>query len=60
MNDVKVIQNRRFQGDDFKKGQLESGDDYSSIAFWYQEDRKEPVPLDNYERRTAPTKSRKY
>ena len=55
-----VIQNKRFQGNDFKKGQLESGDDYSSVAFWYQEDRKEPVPLDNYERRAAPTKARKY
>ncbi len=55
-----VIQNKRFQGNDFQKGQLESGDDYISVAFWYQQDRKEPVPLETFEKRTAPSQARKY
>jgi hypothetical protein len=55
-----IIQNRRFQGNDFKKGQLESGDDYTSVAFWYQEDGNVPVPLDTYEKRTAASNACKY
>jgi hypothetical protein len=55
-----VIQNQRYQGNNFQSAQLESGDDYTSVAFWYQQDRKEPVLLDTYEKRTAPSQARKY
>jgi hypothetical protein len=55
-----TIQNRRFQGNDFRTGQLESGDDYISVAFWYQQDRKDPVPLDVFEKRTAPSRAKNY
>jgi hypothetical protein len=55
-----IIQNRRFQRNDFQKGQLESGDDYISVAFWYQENRNKPLPLDIYEKRIATSKARKY
>jgi hypothetical protein len=48
------IQNQRFD-----KGQIPSDDDYISVAFWYL-DRLQPVPLDPYSIRTAPSKARKY
>lgn len=55
-----VIQNRRFQGNDFKTGQLESGDDFISVAFWYQQDRAEQVLLEDYAKRTAPSRAQNY
>jgi hypothetical protein len=48
------IQNQRFD-----KGQVPSDDDYVSVAFWYL-DRIQPVALDPYPVRTAPSKARTY
>jgi hypothetical protein len=50
-----VIQNQRYQG-----GQLPSKDDYTSVAYWYQ-DGAHPVPaLQPFAERTAPTEAASY
>ncbi len=49
------IQNQRMEA-----GQIPSRDDYTSVAFWYQSDRKQPVSLQAYADRVAPSKAKKY
>jgi hypothetical protein len=48
------IQNQRYD-----RGQIPSDDDFVSVAFWYL-DGVQPVTLDPYRTRTAPSKARKY
>jgi hypothetical protein len=49
------IQNQRNE-----KGQVPSQDDYTSIAFWYQEQRPGPVLLQSFAERTAPSRAAEY
>ena len=49
------IQNQRWH-----KGQVKSGDDYTSVVFWYQTDRKQPVSLPPYAERIALSKAIHY
>ena len=48
------IQNQRYD-----RGQAPSDDDYISVAYWYL-DHPQPVHLDAYSIRTAPSKARTY
>jgi hypothetical protein len=49
------IQNQRYD-----KGQIPSRDDYTSVAFWYQEEPHRPFPLQPFADRTAPSKAADY
>lgn len=49
------IQNQRWE-----KGQILSSDDYTSVSFWYQKGRSEPVPLPPYAQRVAPSQAAGY
>ena len=49
------IQNQRWEG-----AQTPSRDDYTSVAFWYQSDRKQPVSLPAYAERVASSKAIEY
>jgi hypothetical protein len=49
------IQNQRNE-----KGQVPSRDDYTSIAFWYQEGPHHPVSLQPFAERTAPSRAAEY
>jgi hypothetical protein len=54
-NSLRVeIQNQRYD-----QGQIPSDDDYISVAYWYL-DRVQPVRLEPYTTRIAPTKAFKY
>ena len=49
------IQNQRYE-----KGQTPSRDDYTSIAFWYQEEPHQAVALQPFVDRTAPSQAVEY
>jgi len=49
------IQNQRWD-----KGQVPSRDDYTSVAFWYQEEPHQPFALQPFADRTAPSKAATY
>lgn len=49
------IQNQRYE-----KGQIPSRDDYTSMAFWYQEEPHRPVVLQPFAERTAPSRAVEY
>jgi hypothetical protein len=46
------IQNQRYE-----KGQIPSRDDYTSVAFWYQEEPHRPFTLPPFAERVAPSKA---
>jgi hypothetical protein len=50
-----VIQNQRYD-----KGQIPSRDDYTSIAYWYQEGANAAPALQPFAERTAPTQAASY
>ena len=52
---VVEIQNQRYEG-----GQVPSHDDYTSVAFWYQEGDGAAPPLPAYVERIAPNRSAEY
>jgi hypothetical protein len=49
------IQNQRYD-----KGQIPSRDDYTSIAFWYQEEPHRAAALQPFAERTAPSRAAEY
>jgi hypothetical protein len=49
------IQNQRYQN-----GQVPSKDDYTSVAFWYQEGAHAAPPLEPYASRVAPSQGATY
>jgi hypothetical protein len=49
------LQNQRYEG-----GQVPSHDDYTSVAFWYQEGAHPAPPLPAYAERIAPNRSGDY
>jgi Protein of unknown function (DUF2961) len=49
------IQNQRYQG-----GQIPSQDDFTSVAFWYQEGAHAAQPLPPYAERIAPSRASTY
>ncbi len=49
------IQNQRYQD-----GQIPSRDDYTSVAFWYQEEPHQAVTLQPFGERTSPTRAAEY
>jgi hypothetical protein len=49
------IQNRRYEN-----GQIPSRDDYTSVAFWYQEDPHQPFKLQAFNERTGPSQAAEY
>jgi hypothetical protein len=49
------IQNQRYE-----KGQIPSRDDYTSIAWWYQEDPHQPIALKRFSERIASSEAAEY
>ena len=49
------IQNQRYEN-----GQVPSRDDYTSVAFWYQEEPHQPFPLQPFRERVAPSDAAAY